>query len=267
MANKLATRHEEIDNVKEIGETGQKYKAPALDKGLEILEQLARAGAPMTTKQISAALHRSISELFRMLQVLQFRGYIADTGEGYQLTGKLFAMGLSSAPLTNLTDEALPHMRTLARRVRQSCHLAVQSDEQMVVIARVENPEYFGYSVRSGHRLDLTRSTSGVVLYAFQPKEIQNELGQLIRSRCKGGLSSAFLAKVKTAQSQGYWSAESPLVPSVVDIATPIFHGDSVVASLTVPYIQQVHTVPIEKVIAQARLAATTISDTLARNL
>jgi len=265
--DRSAGRREGVDFVKELDKDSQKYKAPALEKGLEILEQLARQGAPMTTKRISAALHRSVSELFRMLQVLEFKGYIVDTSEGYRLTGKLFTMGLSSAPLTSLTDEALPHMRNLARRVRQSCHLAVHSEEQIVVIARVENPEYFGYSVRSGHRLDLTRSTSGVVLYAFQSKEIQSRLVKQIQGRRKSGLPPAFLAKVKTAQEQGYWSAKSDLVPSVVDIAAPVLQSGCAVASLTVPYIHQVHTAPIEKVIVQAKLAAAAISEALARNL
>jgi len=116
-------------------------------------------------------------------------------------------------------------------------------------------------------RVNLTRSTSGVVLFAFQSKEIQSRLVQQIRGRRKGGLSAAFLAKVNTAQEQGYWSAKSDLVPSVVDIAAPVFQSGCAVASLTVPYIHQVHTAPIEKVIAQAKLTASAISESLARNL
>lgn len=255
------------DYTTESDEVGQKYRAPALEKGLEILEQLARAGAPMTTRQISVALSRSVSELFRMLQVLQFKGYIVDTSEGYQLTGKLFTMGLACAPLTSLTDEALPHMRALTSRIRQSCHLAVQSDEQIVVVARAENPEFFGYSVRSGHRRDLAHSASGVVLYAFQPEELRTKLADRIRARSEGELSAAFLNRVETARSQGYWSAQSDLVPSVVDITTPVFQSGSVVASLAVPYIEQVNTVPFEQAIVEARVTATAISEALARNL
>ena len=63
--------------------------------------------------------------------------------------------------------------RELSRQVRQSCHLAVASNEQMVVVARVENEGYVGFSVRPGYRRSLVEATSGSVLFAFQPPEVR----------------------------------------------------------------------------------------------
>ncbi|MEO8113758.1 MAG: helix-turn-helix domain-containing protein, partial [Phenylobacterium sp.] len=119
----------------------RRYRAPALEKGLDVLELLASHGSPMTPSQISAALDRSMSELFRMIQVLEYKGYIvpAETGDGFELSNKLFTLGLARAPIRSLLEVALPIMRDLSRAVRLSCHLAVVSDEQMVVVARVEN--------------------------------------------------------------------------------------------------------------------------------
>ena len=54
-----------------------KYRAPALDKGLDILELLARAHAPLSMTGVAAAIGYSKGEIFRMLQVLEERGYIA----------------------------------------------------------------------------------------------------------------------------------------------------------------------------------------------
>ena len=51
--------------------TKSRYQAPALKKGLEILELLAAATAPLNMSDISTALGRSVSEIFRMLQVLE----------------------------------------------------------------------------------------------------------------------------------------------------------------------------------------------------
>jgi len=53
------------------------YYAPALEKGLDILELLAREGAPMTARQVAEKLGRSKNEIFRMVHVLISRGYIA----------------------------------------------------------------------------------------------------------------------------------------------------------------------------------------------
>ena len=132
----------------------RKYRAPALEKGLDVLELLASHGAAMTPSQISIALGRSLSELFRMIQVLEFKGYIspASPGDGYELTNKLFTLGMARAPVKTLLEAALPVMRDLASTINQSCHLAMPSEDQVVIVARVESPGYYGYSVRTGHR-------------------------------------------------------------------------------------------------------------------
>ena len=64
-----------------------RYTAPALEKGLEILELLAEAEGTLTQKQITGHLGRSVSEIYRMLSVLEDRGYISrDAQGGYLLT-------------------------------------------------------------------------------------------------------------------------------------------------------------------------------------
>ena len=54
-----------------------KYRAPALDKGLDIIELLAAAPAALSIAEISEGVGRSRGEIFRMLQVLEERDYIA----------------------------------------------------------------------------------------------------------------------------------------------------------------------------------------------
>jgi hypothetical protein len=66
----------------------RKYTAPALEKGLDILDLLAGHGQAMTLSQISVALEKSVGEIFRMIHVLEFKGFIetAPGAEGYELT-------------------------------------------------------------------------------------------------------------------------------------------------------------------------------------
>ena len=54
----------------------QRYRAPALDKGLDILELISRATEPMSIGMITQALGRSTGELFRMIQVLEYLSLI-----------------------------------------------------------------------------------------------------------------------------------------------------------------------------------------------
>src|SRR6478672_2460832 len=53
-----------------------RYRAPALEKGLDVIELLAAEKSPLNLSAISQRLGRSSGELFRMLQVLEFKGFI-----------------------------------------------------------------------------------------------------------------------------------------------------------------------------------------------
>ncbi len=153
-----------------------KYRAPALEKGLDILELLARSPAPLSMAEISDGVGRSKGEIFRMLQVLEDRGYIArGSGEnGYALTHRLFMLGMEQPPVKGMMEAALPVMHRLTDQIQQPCHLSVTSREEIVVVARVDAPGEIGLAVvRVGHRRPMAHSTSGVVLFAFQGEAIR----------------------------------------------------------------------------------------------
>lgn len=243
----------------------EKYRAPALEKGLDVLIVLAKHAEPMTAAQISAALKRSPSELFRMIQVLDRKGFIeqSEDGDGYTLTDKLFALGLERAPTKDLVEGALPHMRRLARTLRQSCHIAVRSGDKIVVVTRVENPGYFGYSVRTGHRRHMVEATSGVVLYAFQPDYVQEEWGERMFASRPKAVVETFLDKVARAQKNGVYEAISDLAPGVIDLSAPVLGRNGAAAALTVPYIAKADALPIDEAREAVRQAANLVSEDL----
>ena len=239
----------------------RRYRAPALEKGLDILELLARHGSAMTVSQISAALDRSVSELFRMVQVLEYKGYIEASpgGDGYELSNKLFTLAMTRAPVRTLLEAGLPIMRELSGEVRQSCHLAVVSDDQIVVVARVESPGYVGFSVRPGYRRPLAQSTSGAVLFAFQSLAMRQVwLSQL---GLEGKAAKAFVERADAIRARGYEHAPSSFVEGVVDLAAPVMGGIGPAAALAIPYMQS-HPAPVtvEATIRAMRSAAARIS-------
>jgi hypothetical protein len=123
-------------------ESELKYRAPALEKGLDIVELLAASPKPMPPRQISEQLNRSVSELFRMIAVLEHRGYVAmaENQSGYELTNKLFSLGMSRGVSKNLLDYAIPAIRALSDEILQATHIVVASDDQVVVIGQMDAP-------------------------------------------------------------------------------------------------------------------------------
>jgi DNA-binding IclR family transcriptional regulator len=239
-----------------------RYRAPALEKGLDVIELLAAEKSPLNLSAISQRLGRSSGELFRMLQVLEFKGFIttAENGSGYVLTNKLFALAMAQAPVRTLVETALPIMRKLANDIGQSCHVTVASEDQIVVITRIERPGDLGFSVRIGYRREITRAASGLVLFAFQPEEVRRTW--LKRCRLKGEAADAFVARADAVRSRGYHEAPSDFVRGIVDLSAPILRGDTAVAALTIPF---VHSAPLVMEMAQAveyvRAAAKQISN------
>jgi DNA-binding IclR family transcriptional regulator len=241
------------------------YSAPALDKGLDILEILARTATPLTMSEISTQAGRSRGEIFRMLQVLESRRYISrNGGDGYLLTNKLFLLGMERLPMRGLVETALPIMHRLAEEIWQPCHLVVPSLEQIVVIARVDAPGDLGYVVRVGHRRPLAASTSGLVLLAFQDEALQRrwlDLSAESGIRFKRG---ALLERVAQVRARGYARVASTLVPAVVDISAPITRQGSAVAALTIPFLNRPRVpVSIGAAVVSLRAAAAEISAAL----
>ncbi|WP_267396134.1 MULTISPECIES: IclR family transcriptional regulator [unclassified Sphingomonas] len=217
--------------------TKPRYQAPALKKGLEILELLASADGAISMSDISAALGRSVSEIFRMLQVLEEHHYIVRDDSGYRLTNRLFALGMRQPPVRDLVSTALPVMHDLAWKTGQSCHLAVASGAEMVVITNVEAPGLVGFAVRVGYRRPLHLSTSGQVLLAFQPAARHaamladaRETGEIIDEAALAQILAQIVADAGA-------TSPSPMLTGIVDLAAPILASHAAIAALTVPFV------------------------------
>lgn len=242
------------------------YRAPALEKGLDILELLAREAMPLTVSAIVQRLGRSTGELFRMIQVLEHRGFVAQDGGGYSITTRLFEMGLERPPVRNLVEIALPVMRRLAGEIGQSCHLAMPSRGDIVVVARMESREQIGFSVRVGYRQPIHLTTSGAMLYAFQPDDVRAEWELLFPAQNAAALKT-FRTRCGAIREQGFVQIASNFVAGITDIATPVLRGDNAAAALTVPFVKAMgKQMSIDAVTAHVQAAAVEISGELLRN-
>ena len=99
-------------------ENAEKYSAPALSKGLDILELLASQTNGLKKNEIAQALDRSVNELYRMLVVLVARGYVMldEESERYSLTMRLFELSHRFPPTRRLTTVAGSWLIFAARR-------------------------------------------------------------------------------------------------------------------------------------------------------
>jgi DNA-binding IclR family transcriptional regulator len=219
------------------------YAAPALEKGLDILELLSADAEGLSQHQIAQKLGRSTSEIFRMVSVLERRGYLIRAADGdYRLSLRLFELAHRHPPIRRLLTVSLPLMHELAQRSRQSSHLVVHYARPIHVVAQVETPEPMGFSVRLGAHFPFRPDrASARVLSAFQPPAAQDDLIAEMIENSEKGLSGSQLRKaLRSIVEHGYYRAPSDTMTAVDDLCCPIFdHSEGAVASLTVPYLRQ----------------------------
>lgn len=220
-----------------------RYRAPALEKGLDVLELLSDRPEGLSQSEIARALDRSVGEIFRMLNCLVERGYLAiqRPSDRYILTLKMFELAHRSAPMNRMLANAAPLMKELVNEVHQSCHLAVVEGGHGVIIAQFDSPSHIGFAVRVGTVISLLTSASGHVLLAFQSKD---DRGRILARRAPGdgdALNEAHLeGLLATVRSRGHEEMESTRVRGVHDLSFPVFnHRGAAVAAITVPFIER----------------------------
>jgi DNA-binding IclR family transcriptional regulator len=217
------------------------YSAPALEKGLDILELLSRSEAGLSLSEIARALERSVSEIFRMLVVLQSRGYIAQDGgtDRYSLTSLLFEIAHRTPLIRRLTSTAAPRMRELAQQTNQSVHLAVLADDSVLIAGQVDPPARHVMSVRLGTRVDVWRASSGRVMMAFADEA--DLAAMLARAALPAETTEAGIrADLRAIRGRGYEVVDSFVIKGVVNISAPIIdHTGHAIAALTVPHIER----------------------------
>lgn len=219
----------------------ERYRAPALDKGLDILELLAGTADGLSQTEIARALDRTPSEIYRVLDRLVRRDYLRRTsGDRYELNLKLFELAHQSPPIHRLIRQATPVLRRFALRTEQAVHLVVEDRNILVVIAQFDGPGYWNVSIRVGSRINLVNTGSGHVFLAFASSEERALMLEAQGLGVPAKLSRELEKRLKNIREQGYENMPSAQTIGVFNLSVPIFGPlGSVLAVITCPYTQR----------------------------
>lgn len=228
---------------KAIVDPDERYRAPALDKGLDILELLSEQPGGLTRAEIVKAMGRGPSEVYRMLERLVVRDYVSRSMEGdrYALTMRLFALAHRHPPLRRLVAPAQPLMDEFARGVRQSCHLVAPDRDAALVLAQASCPGNWEFGIRVGAPIDLIASGSGQMLLAFaDPAALAEHLASW-NGTPRLQAYEALVPRLDAYRTAGHRMGESQQVRGIQDISVPILSPDGYAfAVLTCPFIDRV---------------------------
>ncbi len=245
-----------------------KYRAPALDKGLDILELLATSPTGLTQAEISKRLGRAINEIYRMLDTLVRRHYItrSEQGDQYMLSLKLLVLANMHPPRRRLLDIAEPTMRTVSMKSEQSCHLATWEEGDVIIASAFSAPGNWRLSLRPGSLIGVYNTGSGQVMIAFQKSEQQKRMlteHSLVQGEERPSPEEfeKILTKIRAV---GYAREPSQTTVGVVNLSFPILDpSGNAIACLTCPYLQRIddyETPSLDQTTTLFEAAATDIS-------
>ena len=233
------------------------YRAPALDKGLDIIELLALSSIGLTQAKIANHLNKSVNEIYRMLNTLRERNYLEfdSSTDQYRLSYKLLNLAASFNPTKTLLEKANPIMKEIAAKTWQSVHLSIYTAGKLLVIAQCDSGSSYNYHVAVGSSFDLLETSSGRVILTFQSDEERRR--RLERRKIFLGIEkSKNIPKLQLKQLEKQYTkktihkikkdgcevVKSLKIVGITNISYPIFDNSGyAIASLTTPFLNRLH--------------------------
>lgn len=245
-----------------------RYRVPALERGLDVLETLSEVELGMSRAAVADALGVSVSQIFRILDCLQRRQYISldPRNNLFSLTSRLFEMSHRHPPTRRLMALALPIMRAAAIASRQSIHLSVFDDGNTLVLAQCDTHEDSGYFVKPGTRRDVFLTASGRVLLAFQDEEERKRRLAAAFATSPNVMGEAeYLRRLEIIRFQGFEEMPSLQIAGVHNLSYPVFDTSGhAIAAMTLPFLVRTD---VSSTIDDARAALSGAAAELSRAL
>ncbi|PZW50485.1 IclR family transcriptional regulator [Humitalea rosea] len=143
-----------------------------VEKALQLIEAMARAGKPVGVSQLGRDLQINKSTVHRLLDTLVRQGYACqeeDSGR-YALSVKLWEMGIGVVRGLSLPQVARPLLEAAALETGETTMLGVVQEREVLIIDKVDSLHPLQIFSPLGTRLPICNSAFGRVLLAFQPE-------------------------------------------------------------------------------------------------
>jgi len=244
------------------------YSAPALEKGLDILEAMAERASPLSVRDLADGLGRSKNEIFRMIHVLIARGYVERDGETDEitLTNKLFALGLRTPQSKVLMAVALPEMQKLADEVQQTPHVVIVHRGRTVTLGHIPANPDITFNMNTGYGRLASDATTGTVIMAFQPEARRQQMFADCDRQAGTPIDRTALEEVLAEiRVRGYVLRKSTDWAGIIDVCCPIRDSQGhAVACIIVTVVDRVRQAQdYERILEALRLTCARIERTL----
>jgi IclR family pca regulon transcriptional regulator len=197
-----------------------------LAKGLAVLGCFGKQRPVMTLSQAALAANVSRATARRILRTLAELGYVEQRGREFSLSPNILQLGFAYLATQNWIERAVPLMKDLSERVRESCSAAILQGTEVVYVARVPTRRIMSVGISVGSRLPAFHTAVGRVQLGFlDPSEVWRRLKSLrLEPMTPSTITDlqALFERIRDDHAQGFSIVDEELERGLRAIAVPI---------------------------------------------
>lgn len=210
----------------------------SLQRGLGILEIIAKKGKGVTMAEVSREIGLHTSTTFHLLRTLSTLGYLVqdETTREYLLGSKIFHLAASAYTEVQLSKIAKPFLVEMAQQTGEASHMAILERGEVIVIDKIDGSSPVRVSDRVGYPRPAHCTAIGKTLLAYLPEaELKTFLtASEFRPFTAKTITAAPILEqeLKRVQKQGYAFDDEEFAQGIRCLAAPVrnFTGHVVAA-------------------------------------
>lgn len=215
-----------MDNFEQDRENN-KYLIPNIARALKIIEYLAKEKQEASITEISDDFSYPKNSVFRILNTLQYYGYVEEDQRKYKATPRLLYLGYAGMRNNGITENSIDVMHAIRDEINETVMLGTLLGNEVVIIEQLPSFQFIKFTTEIGHRVNIHTSAPGKAIAAFLPEKERTELlshltfvrytGQTIPSQ------NDMIAELDKVKELGYAMDNGEEVPEVHCVGAPIF--------------------------------------------
>lgn len=194
--------------------------------GLALLEALARAGEPCGVSDLARQLQLTKSNVHRLLQTLNDRGYVQNLGASgrYEVTLKLWELGVEVLDKLDVKRVAFEPMERLVALTGETVHLSILDHGEVVYIDKVDSPQPVRAYSKVGGRAPCYCVATGKAMLAHASEATIEEVARRLHAHTPSTITDAqeLRADLRRVRDCGYAINRGEWREGVCGVAAPI---------------------------------------------
>jgi IclR family transcriptional regulator, acetate operon repressor len=210
----------------------------SLDRGLAILQHVARSKQPVTLGELADLLGIDRSSAFRLAHTLRRRGFLScpPSRKDYVLGSSMWTLSRQYDWSNMLVKVAHPELQHLARQINETAHLAIREGKHALFVDCAHATHVLAVAGQTGELVPLYCTAHGKALIAdADERELRAALGGgPLQMYTRSSITSikALARECAAGRERGYAIDESEFAPDLRCIAAPIRCGNDIVGSI-----------------------------------